>query len=33
VIVNGTVLRRNGSDALTPNGKLPGRLLRGGRAA
>jgi N-acyl-D-amino-acid deacylase len=32
VIVNGTVLRRNGSDALAPDGKLPGRLLRNGSA-
>lgn len=33
VIVNGTVLRRNGGDALTPGGKLPGKLLRNGKAA
>src|SRR5260221_185143 len=32
VIVNGTVLRRDGSDALDPDGKLPGQLLRHGRA-
>jgi N-acyl-D-aspartate/D-glutamate deacylase len=33
VIVNGTVLRRDGRDALASDGKLPGRLLRRGRAA
>jgi N-acyl-D-aspartate/D-glutamate deacylase len=33
VIVNGTVLRRHGSDAVTADGKLPGKLLRNGRAA
>jgi len=33
VIVNGTVLRRHGSDALAADGRLPGRLLRNGRAA
>ena len=33
VVVNGTVLRRDGSDALDPHGALPGRLLRRGRAA
>ena len=32
VIVNGTVLRRNGRDALAPDGNLPGKLLRHGRA-
>lgn len=32
VIVNGTLLRRNGSDAVAADGKLPGKLLRGGRA-
>ncbi len=32
VIVNGTVLRRGGCDALAVEGKLPGRLLRNGRA-
>ncbi|HUJ98607.1 MAG TPA: D-aminoacylase [Stellaceae bacterium] len=32
VIVNGTILRRNGKDAVAADGKLPGRLLRGGRA-
>lgn len=33
VIVNGTVLRRNGKDAVAADGKLPGKLLRGGKAA
>lgn len=33
VIVNGTILRRNGQDALQENARLPGRLLRAGRAA
>jgi N-acyl-D-amino-acid deacylase len=33
VIVNGTVLRRHGRDAVAADGKLPGRLLRSGRAA
>jgi N-acyl-D-aspartate/D-glutamate deacylase len=33
VIVNGTVLRRHGSDAIGSDGKLPGKLLRNGRAA
>ncbi|MEQ8802112.1 MAG: amidohydrolase family protein [Haliea sp.] len=33
VIVNGTVVRRNGADAVDPDGPLPGRLLRHGRAA
>jgi N-acyl-D-amino-acid deacylase len=33
VIVNGTVLRRHGNDVLNPVGKLPGRLLRGGRVS
>ncbi len=32
VIVNGTVLRRDGGDALDPDGTLPGHLLRHGRA-
>jgi len=32
VIVNGTVLRRDGGDALDPDGTLPGQLLRHGRA-
>jgi N-acyl-D-aspartate/D-glutamate deacylase len=33
VIVAGCVVRRHGSDALDPDGRLPGRLLRGGCAA
>ncbi|MFO1080662.1 MAG: amidohydrolase family protein [Reyranellaceae bacterium] len=33
VIVNGTVIRRDGRDAVTPTSRLPGRLLRHGRAA
>jgi N-acyl-D-amino-acid deacylase len=33
VIVNGTVLRQNGRDRAPVNGKLPGQLLRNGRAA
>ena len=33
VIVNGTILRRNGRDAVAADGKLPGKLLRNGRAA
>lgn len=33
VIVNGTVLRRDGRDVLAADGALPGRLLRNGRAA
>lgn len=33
VIVNGTLIRRNGKDAVAANDKLPGRLLRHGRAA
>ena len=33
VIVNGTVLRRAGHDAVDAEGPLPGRLLRNGRAA
>jgi N-acyl-D-aspartate/D-glutamate deacylase len=33
VIVNGTVLRQNGRDRVPATGKLPGKLLRNGRAA
>lgn len=33
VIVNGTVIRRQGRDMVDPDGRLPGRLLRNGRAA
>lgn len=33
VIVNGKLIRRDGKDAVSANDKLPGRLLRHGRAA
>ena len=33
VIVNGQIIRRNGKDAVAANDTLPGRVLRGGRAA
>ena len=33
VIVNGRIIRRDGKDAVAANDKLPGRLLRHGRAA
>ena len=33
VIVNGTLLRRDNVDQVAPDGPLPGRLLRNGRAA
>jgi len=33
VVVNGVVVREGGRDALTADGALPGRLLRGGRAS
>ena len=33
VIVNGKLIRRDGKDAVAANEKLPGRLLRHGRAA
>jgi N-acyl-D-amino-acid deacylase len=33
VIVNGRIIRRDGKDAVAATGKLPGRLLRYGRAA
>jgi N-acyl-D-amino-acid deacylase len=33
VIVNGQLIRRDGKDAVAVNDKLPGRLLRHGRAA
>jgi N-acyl-D-aspartate/D-glutamate deacylase len=33
VIVNGTVLRRHGRDAIDGTGELPGKLLRKGKAA
>ena len=32
VVVNGIVVREGGRDAVKPDGTLPGRLLRGGRA-
>lgn len=32
VIVEGVVIRQHGKDQLDPNGPLPGRVLRGGRA-
>src|SRR5881296_2334717 len=33
VIVNGVVVREEGRDAVDPEGVLPGRVLRGGRAS
>jgi N-acyl-D-aspartate/D-glutamate deacylase len=33
VIVGGRFVRRDGADAIDPDGPLPGRLLRGGRAS
>jgi len=33
VIVNGKIIRRDGKDAVAANDKLPGRVLRHGRAA
>jgi len=33
VIVNGRILRREGTDQMDPDGPLPGRLLRGGRTS
>jgi N-acyl-D-amino-acid deacylase len=33
VLVNGTVIREDGRDAVDPAGALPGRVLRGGRAS
>jgi N-acyl-D-aspartate/D-glutamate deacylase len=32
VVVNGTIVRRGGRDAVAPDGALPGALLRNGRA-
>jgi len=32
VVVNGVVIREDGRDAVDPEGPLPGRVLRGGRA-
>lgn len=31
VVVNGTVIRRDGADTVSPDGPLPGKLLRNGR--
>jgi N-acyl-D-aspartate/D-glutamate deacylase len=31
VVVNGTVIRRNGQDTVSPGGPLPGKLLRNGK--
>ena len=33
MIVNGKLIRRDGKDTVAANDKLPGRLLRNGRAA
>jgi len=33
VVVNGTMIRSRGVDAVDPAGPLPGVVLRGGRAA
>ena len=33
VIVNGTVIREDNSDAISPDGQLPGQILRGSQAA
>jgi hypothetical protein len=32
VIVNGTIVRREGRDAVAPDGPLPGAVLRNGAA-
>ena len=32
VVVNGTLLRNNGTDAISPDGPLPGNVLRNGCA-
>jgi hypothetical protein len=32
VLANGVIVRRDGHDAVTGDGALPGRLLRGGSA-
>ena len=32
VVVNGTVIREDGRDAVDSEGPLPGTVLRGGRA-
>ena len=31
VVVNGTIIRRDGADAVDPHGPLPGKLLRNGK--
>ncbi len=33
VVVNGTILRENGDESVSPDGELPGSVLRNGRAA
>ena len=33
VVVNGTLLRENGEEAVSPDGDLPGSVLRNGHAA
>ena len=33
VVVNGVVIREDGRDAVDPEGPLPGRVLRRGRAS
>ena len=33
VVVNGTVIREDGADAIDLEGPMPGRVLRGGRAS
>ncbi len=33
VVVNGVMIREDGRDAVDPEGPLPGRVLRGGRAS
>ena len=33
VVVNGTLIRRDNKDVFAANDRLPGRLLRGGKAA
>jgi len=33
VIVNGSIIREDGADAVRPGDNLPGRILRNGQAA
>ena len=33
VVVNGTILRDNGDEAISPDGELPGGVLRNGHTA